>query len=88
MVGLYQILAVNVMHNCYRLGTTTKLPMPFQVPGFWLERNNILNLRSKINIIKVQKQENKNINVVHLLHKNFKNAKTYRAGMPKSMRTR
>ena len=72
MVGLHQILAGNVTHNYYMLGTTTKLSMPFQVLGLWLHLKEILGLAvTIINIQKVQKQEIKTLD-----------------GMPKIMKTR
>ena len=34
---LYQVLAGNITHNHYKLGTTTNLSLPFQVLGLWLQ---------------------------------------------------
>ena len=49
--ALYQVLAGNVTYSHYKLGTTTKLSMPFQVLrlGFTLERNILLTCRSDCN---------------------------------------
>ena len=35
VVGLHQILAGNVTHNYYMLGTTTKLSIPFYIRKSW-----------------------------------------------------
>ena len=78
-LAIHQILADNVTHNCYMLGTTTKLSMWFQVLRLRLHLKEIFSglgpIVTEINIKKVQKQENKNV-------------KIYRDGMAKSMQTR
>ena len=69
-----------ILHNHYMPGTTTKLLTPFQVLVLWLHLKEIFFLGlgltvTEINIIKVQKQD-------------LKNVKRCRDGMPKSMQTR
>ena len=52
---LYQVLAGNITHNHYKLGTTTNLSLPFQVLGLWLQLKEMLFLGLGLTVTEHQK---------------------------------